>query len=239
MNLGQQIKVLFDLYGRRNAIHFRGETRFLALHDSVRMLNKLLRKGETDKEVLGKMLAAVFAWTCAIADSFIDLELVRELCNKYPHFGCAYCRQKKCMCSEDRQFQYKEYQSLHPQREWTISEWCAHLDEVYGANNRARGLGQCLLRLYEEISEAEITVLTHVHHADKSVDDLRKYTAREFADVFAWIFSLAALLEVDLQLSVENAYNAGCRRCERRVWCNCPNPAMISARVSVGSRFGE
>jgi NTP pyrophosphatase (non-canonical NTP hydrolase) len=57
-------------------------------------------------------------------------------------------------------------------------------------------------------------------------DELRKgtdkeATKKEFADVIAWLVSLANLMEIDLERAALNKYNNKCPKCQQAP-CRCP-----------------
>jgi NTP pyrophosphatase (non-canonical NTP hydrolase) len=90
----------------------------------------------------------------------------------------------------------------------------AHLQDViertYGERDRARGVPSTVAWLAEEVGELAQAV--------------RKGTAaqreHEFADVLAWVASLANQVDVDLDAAVQR-YSAGCPRCSA-IPCACP-----------------
>ncbi len=74
--------------------------------------------------------------------------------------------------------------------------------ETYGERDAARGIPSAVAWLCEEVGEL-------AQAARKgSREDLR----REFADVLAWVASLANLVDVDLDDAV-GVYAAGCPKC--------------------------
>jgi NTP pyrophosphatase (non-canonical NTP hydrolase) len=84
------------------------------------------------------------------------------------------------------------------------------IERTYGERDRARGVPSTVAWLAEEVGELAQAV--------------RKGTAadreHEFADVLAWVASLANQVEVDLTAAIER-YASGCPRCGA-VPCACP-----------------
>lgn len=235
MNLNDQIKSLFDLYGLRNAMYMRGDNRLLFLLNAVRALGKLIRKEVTDKDQLAGALASVFSRTCSYADSFVNLDIVEALMHKYPLDGCAYCMQLPCACAINRKTDITHAQGNSQQRDWSIARWCNHINMVYGDVNRERGIQFALGRLYEEVCEAVDTQFLDTHDPALTLQEVRSRMAHEFADIFAWIFTLALLLDVDIQPVLDARYNKTCHRCGERP-CNCGHFSVNYLAGSPASR---
>lgn len=83
------------------------------------------------------------------------------------------------------------------------------MEETYGSRDRERGVETTALWLVEEVGELAEAVRTG--------EGLEK----EFADVAAWLFSLASLLDVEMEEVLEGLYGEGCPDCGR-VPCGCP-----------------
>jgi NTP pyrophosphatase (non-canonical NTP hydrolase) len=83
----------------------------------------------------------------------------------------------------------------------------AQLQEViratYDAKDRRRGVEGTFMWLIEEIGE----LATALRSATP------EETAAEFADVLAWLATLANTVGVDLEAAVEKKYGAGCPGC--------------------------
>jgi NTP pyrophosphatase (non-canonical NTP hydrolase) len=86
------------------------------------------------------------------------------------------------------------------------------IEQTYGARDRARGVPSTVAWLAEEIGELAQAV--------------RKGTTaqqeHEFADVIAWVASLANQMGIDLATAVQR-YAEGCPRCATSP-CTCPWP---------------
>ena len=84
------------------------------------------------------------------------------------------------------------------------------IDATFGERDRARGLPSSVAWLAEEVGELAQAVRKGSH------DD----QLHEFADVLAWLTSLANQLGVNLS-DAAHRYANGCPRCQS-VPCNCP-----------------
>ena len=75
--------------------------------------------------------------------------------------------------------------------------------ETYGERDAARGLPAAVAWLTEEVGE-----LARALRKGASIEQ-----AEEFADVLAWLASLAVLAGVDLESVATARYGAGCPKC--------------------------
>ena len=84
------------------------------------------------------------------------------------------------------------------------------IDDLYGERDRARGLDGTFVWFVEEVGE-----LARALKGD-DVENLRE----EFADVLAWLTTLASLAGVDMRAAARR-YADGCPRCHETP-CACP-----------------
>ena len=91
-----------------------------------------------------------------------------------------------------------------------ISEFQRLIEEIYFARDSARGLSGTHMWFCEEVGE-----LTRALRRGE-VEELEG----EFADVFAWLSTLASMAKVDLDAAVRKKYGEGCPRC-RSTPCAC------------------
>ena len=84
------------------------------------------------------------------------------------------------------------------------------IERTYGDRDRDRGVAASVAWLAEEVGELAQAVRKGTH-ADRE---------HEFADVLAWVATLANQVGVDLAAAVER-YAAGCPRCGE-LPCRCP-----------------
>jgi len=92
----------------------------------------------------------------------------------------------------------------------TIADLQRLIERMYSAKDRERGTPATFLWLTEEIGELA-TALREGTAEEK---------AAEFADVIAWLVTLANINDVDLSAALEAKYGRGCPGCERMV-CTC------------------
>ena len=92
----------------------------------------------------------------------------------------------------------------------TIAEFQRLIERQYYERDARRGLGGTFSWFIEEVGE----LATALRRDD------RDHLAAEFADVFAWLATLASLAGVELEQAVAK-YAAGCPRCAQTP-CTCP-----------------
>jgi NTP pyrophosphatase (non-canonical NTP hydrolase) len=91
-----------------------------------------------------------------------------------------------------------------------IAEFQRLIEQQYLERDRRRGLGGTFMWFLEEVGELA-TALRTGGQAEMS---------NEFADVFAWLSTLASLSGVELAEAVQK-YANGCPRCHKAS-CECP-----------------
>jgi NTP pyrophosphatase (non-canonical NTP hydrolase) len=85
------------------------------------------------------------------------------------------------------------------------------IERMYSAKDEARGVDGTFMWLMEEIGE-----LAAALRDDSPKEDL----AAEFADVLAWLATIANVAGIDLDRAVREKYGDGCPGCGEMV-CNC------------------
>jgi NTP pyrophosphatase (non-canonical NTP hydrolase) len=88
------------------------------------------------------------------------------------------------------------------------------IEEIYLARDRARGVPGTLLWFVEEVGE----LVRAIRRGE------RQNLEEEFADVYAWLATLASLHGLDLDAIGQKKYGGGCPRC-RAAPCACPHPS--------------
>ena len=96
----------------------------------------------------------------------------------------------------------------------TLTELQALIEKMYSAKDRARGPAGTFLWLAEEIGELASAI------GDKADQAALE---GEFADVLAWLATLANVMGIDLTAAM-NKYGAGCPGCGKMV-CRCSEKA--------------
>lgn len=83
---------------------------------------------------------------------------------------------------------------------------------MYFEKDAARGIDGTFMWLMEEVGE-----LASALRGDDR-DNLRE----EFADVIAWLTTIANVAEVDLDMALKEKYGSGCPGCAKLA-CTCPD----------------
>jgi NTP pyrophosphatase (non-canonical NTP hydrolase) len=82
--------------------------------------------------------------------------------------------------------------------------------DLYDAKDRRRGVEGTFMWFMEEVGELAAALRS----------DDRANLAAEFADVLAWLATLANIAGVDLEAAVQAKYGGGCPGC-RQIPCVC------------------
>ena len=98
-----------------------------------------------------------------------------------------------------------------PATPMTLGDLQRVIERTYGSRDRGRGVAVSVAWLCEEVGEL--------------AQAIRKGTPaqqrHEFADVVAWVVSLANQMDIDLDAAVSGRYASGCPRCAT-IPCSCP-----------------
>ena len=92
----------------------------------------------------------------------------------------------------------------------SISQFQEMIRTAYGAKDRQRGMEGTFMWFMEEIGELATALRSG------TVQE----RAEEFADVLAWLATLANVVDVDLESAVQAKYGAGCPGCGKTP-CTC------------------
>lgn len=76
--------------------------------------------------------------------------------------------------------------------------------QIYGDRDKKRGVEGTFMWLVEELGELSVAI------RKKDNKNIRE----EFADVLAWLFSLANVLNIDLAECFTEKYGSSCPRCK-------------------------
>src|SRR5580704_7736122 len=101
---------------------------------------------------------------------------------------------------------------MSPANQVSLSDFQQLIRRMYHEKDVARGVEGTFMWLMEEIGELA-TALRSGSHEER---------VGEFADVLAWLTTIANVAGVDLTQAVLQKYGAGCPGCGRFV-CNCPD----------------
>ncbi|MCA8915373.1 MAG: nucleotide pyrophosphohydrolase [Planctomycetes bacterium] len=92
-----------------------------------------------------------------------------------------------------------------------IKDFQKVIDDTYGEKDRKRGVESTWLWFCEEVGE-----LARAVNGRTSRENLR----HEFADVLAWLTTLASIANIDLEEVAAERYGKGCPRC-KAIPCKC------------------
>ena len=95
----------------------------------------------------------------------------------------------------------------------TIAEFQKLIERIYLERDRGRGTEKTFVWFIEEIGE----LAKALGRPDKVPPGNLE---QEFADVLAWLTTLASLAEVDLEVAAKENYGSGCPKC-RSIPCAC------------------
>jgi len=84
--------------------------------------------------------------------------------------------------------------------------------EMYFDKDEARGIDGTFMWLMEEVGELASSLREGTHEERLG----------EFADVLAWLTTIANVADIDLTEAVTKKYGAGCPGCKQFV-CSCPD----------------
>ena len=94
----------------------------------------------------------------------------------------------------------------------TLADFQQLIRQMYLRKDVARGIEGTFMWLMEEIGELAASLRSGTHHEQTA----------EFADVLAWLTTIANVAGVDLTEAVVQKYGAGCPGCGQFV-CVCPD----------------
>jgi NTP pyrophosphatase (non-canonical NTP hydrolase) len=93
----------------------------------------------------------------------------------------------------------------------TVRDFQQLIERIYYGKDSGRGLEGSFMWFVEEVGELSRGLRRDGHQE----------LAGEFADVAAWLFTLASIAGVDMEEAVQTKYGGGCPKC-RRAPCECP-----------------
>lgn len=204
-------------YSARNAF-VNGSFHERATHMQYRLAR--IAKSYRKKEKMPARLARATSYFMSCVNYFgssLDLEL--GMMEKFPSFGCGYCRHHPCDCPEDR-LDPEGFSLDESQRDWTVSQWQAHLKKMYGHYNMG-DFPKVFMRASEEFGEFGILVAagpgTPIRPSARIVQ-----CRQEAADCFSWLLTMAYVEGVDLEGEVIQRYYRKCPGCQKPAPYDCP-----------------
>jgi NTP pyrophosphatase (non-canonical NTP hydrolase) len=208
------------IFGQRNRMRFHSlDVRLHFLLVAAGDFKKLVRKNKSP-EILGIALARVLSRIICVAEHFgDDLPIAQAFSEKWLATTCRYCHHLPCTC-DPSQRPDPTYEVNAEGLTWDLARIANHLEQLYGAANRAMGPVDILYsRLIEEITEALVNVVEMPHSTQPS-EFLLKELALELCDAIAWTITIANYVGVDIQQAYLARYGSGCRNC-KEIPCTC------------------
>ena len=101
--------------------------------------------------------------------------------------------------------------SESPKTDVPFRDFQALIHKMYFEKDEERGVDGTFMWLMEEIGELA-AALRQGSHQDK---------CEEFADVIAWLATIANVAGVDLSQALHEKYGTGCPGCNKYI-CDCP-----------------
>lgn len=95
-------------------------------------------------------------------------------------------------------------------RPMTLADLQKLIEVMYSSKDEARGVDGTFMWLMEEVGELAAALR----------EGTREELAAEFADVLAWLATIANVAGIDLQQAVHDKYGQGCPGCREMV-CVC------------------
>ena len=108
----------------------------------------------------------------------------------------------------------------------TIRDFQQLIRKMYYDKDVARGIPGTFMWLMEEVGELS-SALRETSQLDPVADqavylERRENLKLEFADVLAWLTTIANVAEIDLDDAIMEKYGAGCPGCQQFL-CVCPD----------------
>jgi NTP pyrophosphatase (non-canonical NTP hydrolase) len=103
----------------------------------------------------------------------------------------------------------------------TLHEFQSLIRRMYHDKDEARGVEGTFMWLSEEFGELAAALRNHIH-GDARGEQTKEELALEFADVLAWLATIANVVDIDLEEAVARKYGTGCPGCGQRS-CVCPD----------------
>ncbi len=98
----------------------------------------------------------------------------------------------------------------------TIRDFQSQIKRLYFKKDKKRGVEGSFRWLVEEVGELARCLRKYSQERSQGTKEKLK---EEFADIFAWVCSLASLTDVDMEEAVMK-YKDGCPRCQK-LRCIC------------------
>ena len=98
-----------------------------------------------------------------------------------------------------------------------LSEIQELMRQIYLERDKLRGLDKTMLWLVSEIGELADLI---AKNSNLDTSKIKEKLSNELADCFAWLLSIANLLEIDVKQAITDKYPLRCPRCSNNP-CSC------------------
>ena len=103
---------------------------------------------------------------------------------------------------------------------FTLADFQSLIQTMYSSKDEARGIEGTFMWLMEEVGELAAALRECACNNTPRDSEAAQHLAEEFADVLAWLVTIANVAQVDLQRAVLEKYGNGCPGCREMV-CVC------------------
>lgn len=106
----------------------------------------------------------------------------------------------------------------------TLKQFQQLIRSMYFEKDAARGIPATFMWLMEEMGElsSALRETESLDSNDQNYAPLRENLQQEFADVLAWLCTIANVAEIDLTTAIDRKYGSGCPGCQQ-FQCVCPD----------------
>lgn len=210
---------LADIYAPRDEIYLpnmRDRISDLSVKESF--LGDSIRKHRDHSEI-SRRAGTVYSWLACVSRK-AEVSIQSALEAKFPA-ECAYCGSMPCVCQDFNRGGANLPHIIDENAPKSLEAWQAHLEALYGENNRSpdKGIWFAIFRMMDETNEMmRLDLNKELDALDE--EKLRREFELEIADTAAWLIAVCNLLEIDLHKAVKEHYGNGCPNCDG-VPCRC------------------
>lgn len=117
--------------------------------------------------------------------------------------------------------------TIESERQVTVGQFQQLIHEMYYDKDVARGIPGTFMWFMEEVGELSSALracgdTTQRDSQPPQWEQMRQNLKEEFADVLAWLATMANVAEVDLNAAILEKYGSGCPGCQLFI-CSCPD----------------
>jgi NTP pyrophosphatase (non-canonical NTP hydrolase) len=106
----------------------------------------------------------------------------------------------------------------------SLAQFQQLIRDMYYEKDVVRGVPGTFMWFMEEVGElsSALREFESTQPGSEQQANCRQNLAAEFADVLAWMITIANVVEVDLNAAISKKYGSGCPGC-RQFLCTCPD----------------